>query len=95
MVDNLLECFILHRISTLFLFKSPLDSKAYRFDRIRRPRDIGFISYSVSIQIFAVSAAEFTEYVWTKGKSVKIGLRIEMYPDTCGRGLNLITFNET
>ena len=32
-------------------------------------------------------ACEFAGYVWTEGESGKKKLRIQKYPDTCGRGL--------
>ena len=32
---------------------------------------------------------KFTGYVWTKGESGKKKLRIQKYPDTCGRGLSI------
>ena len=43
------------------------------------------------IQKVADSHAGFTGYVWTEAVSGKILLRIKKYPDTCERGLKLVS----
>ena len=43
------------------------------------------------IQKVADSYAGFTGYMWTEAVSGKILLRIKKYPDTCGRGLKLVS----
>ena len=64
-----------HPVNTGTDFVTSSDSKLYGFDRIRRPHDIGFISYSkVSgerIQIFSDTVVGFTGNVWTEGAFAK------------------------
>ena len=64
-----------HAVKTRANFVTSSDSKVYGFDRIWRPHDIGFMSYS------EVSALE------SGFKSVRI--RVPDSLDTCGRGLNV------
>ena len=40
--------------------------------------------------MFPDSQVCFTECVWTEGVSGKKSIRIRMYPDMCGLGLNLL-----
>ena len=69
---------------------------------IKKYPDLAFIRFRIHsvfknfhsgerIQKVADSYAWFTGYVWTEAVSGKKKLRIQKYPDTCGRGLKLVS----
>jgi len=59
-----------------------------------RPHVIGFVAdlffplWRTDLFFFGF-AAEYAGYVWTVAVSGKKKLRIQKYPDTCGRGLSV------
>ena len=53
----------------------------------------GFIFFSLWRADLKISkfAVEFTGWVWIEAGSGKKKLRIQKYPDTCGRGVKIVT----
>ena len=68
-------------------FATSSDSKISRFTHphvIRFIVDLFFPLWRADLQ----TSVEFAGYVWTEAVSRKKKLRIQKYPDSCGRGLN-------